>query len=267
MTTLAQTSRTPRMRLPRPLSWFKRGPGEGPDGGSKRAMSLTDHLGELRKRIIVSAVAVAVMSVAGYLLADPILVLLRQPVDSLGMLVFTSLGEAFGAVLRIAITFGLVTAFPLILFEFWRFVAPGLSPSERRLVGLMVPVAVLLFMAGMAFAFFLMLPVSVRFFLSFGGTTLKPMLTLSSYLSFVLSLLFAFGLTFEVPVVLYVLIRLGILKRQTLIRQRKVAILAIIVFAAVVTPTVDAISMALLALPLWGLFELTLLATAGVRNG
>lgn len=250
-------------RLAHPFSWVRRWSRRG--SVSDHGMSLTEHLGELRTRIIVSAVTVAIMSVAGYFLAGGMLQFLRRPVDPLGMLVFTSLGEAFSAVLRVAVLFGLVTSGPVILWELWRFVAPGLETKERRMVGWMVPIMCLLFVGGMAFAYFLMLPVAVRFFLSFGGPTLKPMLKLSDYLSFVTSLLVAFGLTFEVPVVLYVLIKIGILKRETLRRQRKMAIFAIIVFAAIVTPTVDAVSMALLALPLWGLFELTLFVTAAVR--
>lgn len=251
-------------RLRSPLSWLRRwrrrnGPGFG------REMSLTDHLGELRTRIIVSAVTVGVMSAVGYYLAGGILQLLRRPVDPLGMLIFTSLGEAFFAVLRIALLFGLITAGPVILWELWRFIAPGLEKTERRMVGWAIPIICLLFLGGLAFAWFLMLPVAVKFFLSFGGATLKPMLTLSSYLSFVLSLLLAFGLAFEVPVILFVLIKIGILKRETLRRQRKMAVFGIFLLAAVITPTVDPFSMTLLALPLWGLFELTLLVAAAVR--
>ncbi len=248
-------------RLSRPFSWLRRWRGGNRPGGDHE-MSLTEHLGELRTRIIVSAVTLTVMSGVGYFLANDILRLLRRPVDPLGMLVFTSLGEAFFAVLRIALLFGLVAAGPVILWELWRFVAPGLEKKERRLVGGMIPVMCLLFLGGMAFAWFLMLPVAVKFFLSFGGATLKPMLTLSSYLSFVISLLVAFGLAFELPVVLFTLIKIGLVKRETLRRQRKIAVFTIFVFAAVVTPTVDIVSMALLALPLWGLFELTLIATA-----
>ena len=258
MTSVAQT-----LRLTHPFSWLRRWRRRG--SAFEHEMSLVEHLTELRTRIIVSAVAVTVMSVAGYSLAGDMLDYLRRPVEPLGMLIFTSLGEAFFAMLRVAILFGLVASGPVVLWELWGFVAPGLERRERRIVGWMVPLMYLLFIGGMAFANFLMLPVAVRFFLSFGGPTLKPMLTLSDYLSFVTSLLMAFGLTFELPAVLFVLIKIRVLNRETLRRKRKLAVFIIFLFAAIITPTVDAVSMALLALPLWGLFELTLLLTGRVR--
>jgi len=228
----------------------------------ERQMTLVEHLQELRVRIIVSMVAFAAASVAGYFLSEPILEFLRRPVAPLGTLIFTSLGEAFFAILKIAMLFGIVVSAPVILWEAWRFVAPGLERHERRVVGWMVPALYLLFIGGMAFAYYAMLPFAVRFFLSYGGPSVTPLLSLGSYLSFVTALLVAFGLTFELPLILFVLIRLGIVNAETLRRKRKVAILVIFIFAAIVTPTVDVVSMSLLAFPLWGLYELTLVLTA-----
>lgn len=251
-------------RLPYAFSWLRL----SRKGASAfdHEMTLAEHLSELRTRVIVSAAALTVASVAGYLLAGPVLEFLRRPLEpAAGTLIFTSLGEAFFAVLRIAVLFGLVTSGPVILWEMWRFVAPGLERKERRILGWMVPLMYVLFVGGMAFAYFLMLPFAVRFFLAFGGPSIEPLLSLGNYLSFVFSLMVAFGLTFEFPVALFVLIRIGILKRETLRRKRKMAVFLIFVFAAVITPTIDAVSMALLALPLWALFELTLLLTGIIK--
>ena len=228
-------------------------------------MTLVEHLQELRARILVCAGALGAASVAGYLLAAPLLAFIRRPLGDRAPLVFTSLGDAFFSVLRVAFMFGVLTSAPVVLWQAWCFVAPGLEEKERRVVRRMLPVAYLLFVSGMAFAYYFVVPFAVRFFLSYAGQSLTPLLSLEDYLSFVTGTALMFGLIFELPIALFALMKLGLVRPEALRRNRKVALFVVFVLAAVITPTGDAINMILAALPLWGLFELSMVLAAAVE--
>ncbi len=220
-------------------------------------MSLIEHLEELRSRIIVVAVAILVAAIAGFFLADPIIVLLRAPLPDGVELIQTGVAEAFGVQIQLALMSGLAIAMPVILFEIWAFVTPGLTASERRVVWPLLGAAVLLFIAGLALGYVL-IPVAINFLLDFSLPDVQPLLQLADYIGFVTTLLLAFGLALEFPVVLYLLARLGILSYAFLSRRRRFVALLIVLFAIVITPGDIVIGSATLAVVMYGLFEATL---------
>ena len=220
-------------------------------------MSLLEHLEELRRRIIVVAVAVLVAAVGGFFLADPIIVLLRSPLPEGAELIQTGVGEAFGVRIQLALMTGVALAMPVILYEIWAFVTPGLTRSERRLVWPLLIAAIVLFAAGLALGF-LLIPVAINFLLDFSLPGVPPLLRLADYIGFVTTLLLAFGVALEFPVVLYLLARLGILSYAFLSRRRRFVVLVIVLFAIVITPGDIVIGSATLAVVMYGLFEATL---------
>ncbi len=220
-------------------------------------MSLMEHLEELRSRIIVAALAIGVAAIAGFFLADPIIILLRSPLPEGADLIQTGVGEAFGVRVQLALMTGVAIAMPVILYEIWAFVTPGLTRSERRLVWPLLIAAVVLFAAGLAVGY-LLIPVAINFLLDFSLPGVPPLLRLSEYIGFVTTLLLAFGIALEFPVVLYLLARLGILSYAFLSRRRRFVVLIIVLFAIIITPGDIVIGSMALAIVMYGLFEATL---------
>lgn len=221
-------------------------------------MPLLEHLEELRRRVIIIALAIAIAAVAGFFLADPIVTLLRAPLpdDGAGLIQLT-VGEAFGVQLQIALMAGLAMAMPVILFEVWAFVTPGLTRGERRLVWPLLGVGIFLFAAGIALGY-LLLPLAVGFLLDFSLSGVPVTLALGEYVSFTTTFLLAFGLALEFPVLLYLLARLGILSYAFLSRRRRFVVVIIALFAVVITPGDIVIGSLTLAVVMYGLFEITL---------
>lgn len=221
-------------------------------------MSLLEHLEELRSRIIVVAVAILLAGIAGFFLADPLIELLRQPLPEGGAeLIQLTVGEAFGVRIQLALMTGVALAMPVILYQVWAFVTPGLTRSEKRLVWPLLIVAVILFAAGLLLGY-LLIPVAINFLLDFSLEGVEPMLGLSDYVGFITTLMIAFGIALEFPVILYLLARLGILSYAFLARRRREAVLLIVLFAIVITPGDIIIGSATLAVVMYGLFEITL---------
>jgi len=221
-------------------------------------MSLLEHLEELRRRLIIVAIAIAAGSVVGFLLANPLIALLRAvlPEDG-GELIQLTVGEAFGVRIQLALMAGVALAMPVILFEIWAFVTPGLTRGERRLVWPMLFAAVILFAGGVGLGY-LLLPVAVNFLLDFSLEGVPPTLALGEFVGFATTFLLAFGLALQFPVVMYLLARLGILSYAFLARRRREALVLITIFAVVITPGDIVISSAAMAIIMYGLFELTL---------
>ncbi len=221
-------------------------------------MSLLEHLEELRTRIIIIALAIAVAGVAGFFLADSIITLLRAPLPERGAeLIQTSVGEAFGVRIQLALMTGIALAMPVILYEVWAFVTPGLTRGERRLVWPLLGAAVILFATGLALGYAL-IPLAINFLLDFSLPGVEPLLGLADYVSFVTTFMLAFGLALQFPVIMYLLARIGILSYAFLSRRRRFAILLIALFAIVITPGDIVIGSFTLAIVMYGLFEITL---------
>jgi sec-independent protein translocase protein TatC len=228
----------------------------------EKKLPLTAHLQELRKRLILSFIAVGAGFVFCYVFAESIFNILAAPLiermPTGGSLIFTSVAEAFFTYMKVAFIAGLILTSPFVLYQIWAFVAPGLYRHEKRYVVPFVLAGSFFFALGILFGYFVALPVGFKFLLSYATDFIKPMPSMKEYLSFSIKFLLAFGLIFEFPVVLVLLARIGVVDAKTLARQRKYAILLIFVFAAVLTPP-DVISQVMVALPLMGLYELSII--------
>jgi len=219
-------------------------------------MSLVDHLAELRHRLALSLIAVAVGAVVGLFLAPYAIKVLKRPIP--GPLRFTDLGGAFMIQLKLALVIGLVLAMPVVLYELWAFVAPGLTTEERRLARPWVPLALVFFFVGVAVAYAI-LPFAAGFLLSFQiPGTLEPIITAETYFGFVTTLFIVFGLVMEFPIVLVLLSKVGIITSARLASNRRLVILGITVFAVVVTPGGDPISPSVLGVVMYLLFEFSI---------
>jgi sec-independent protein translocase protein TatC len=229
-------------------------------------MSLVEHLDELRSRVIVITVSILLAGVIGFFLAEPIIGLLRAPLpDDQDRLVQLGIGESLAVRLRVALYVGIGLSVPVILYQLWRFVTPGLTRTERRLVWPMLIAAIALFALGVVLGY-LVIPFAVNFLLSLTLPGVDPLLRLSDYVNFVLMVMLAFGLAFQFPVLLLLLARVGILNYAFLSRRRRYAILLIVLFAVFATPGGDPLSSGVLSLVMYALFEGTLQLMRGMRR-
>ena len=221
-------------------------------------MSLIEHLEELRGRIVVIVVAVVLTGIIGFFLAEPIIAILRAALPAgQDTLIQISVGESLAVRLRVALYVGIAFSMPVILYQVWRFVTPGLTRTERRLIWPLLIAAVLLFALGIGLGYFV-LPFALQFLLSLSLPGVEPQLRLSEYVAFVSTVLLAFGLAFQFPVLLLLLARVGILNYRFLSTRRRWAVLAIVLFAIIATPGGDPLSSAILSLVMYALFEGTL---------
>jgi sec-independent protein translocase protein TatC len=222
------------------------------------AMSLVDHLAELRRRIVRALVAVLVGSAIGFWFGDAVVSFLKAPLPIAQPLVFTAIGDPFAIRLRIAIVAGIVLAMPVILYQGWSFISPGLTVAERRAARPWIPLALGFFALGVGIAY-AVLPFAAQFLLSFTTTEMQPLLTAREYFDFVTTMFLAFGLLMEFPIVLVGLSRVGVVTSARLRSARRMVILGIAIFAAAATPGGDLVSPAILGLTMYVLFELTIL--------
>ena len=222
-------------------------------------MSFFEHLTELRTRIIWSLIPAAVgLGVSLYFTTNVMRFLSRHLKTEL---VFTTPTEAFWTYMKVAMILGVFIAMPVILWNVWAFVAPGLHKHERRYAAPFVIVGSLLFLAGGSFALFVIIPFAITFLVSFGQDQgLKPMITISSYIDFIIKFTLAFGVVFELPVVITLLAMLGLVTPQFLSKNRKYAVLINFIIAAVLTPTPDVVNQTLMAGPLCILYELGIIS-------
>jgi sec-independent protein translocase protein TatC len=225
--------------------------------GDESVMSLVDHLGELRTRLFRSILAVAVGSAFGFYFAVPIRNFLIEPLPGDKVQVL-GIGDAFVIQMKISIVVGIILAMPVLLYQLWAFIAPGLTPSERRTVRPWIPLALLFFVLGVAIAYFI-LPFAIAFLFSFTDDVLVAQPAAGPYFDFVTTLFLVFGLIMEFPIVLIGLSRVGIVTSTRLRSSRRMIILAISIFAAVATPGGDLISPIVLGGTMYILFELTVI--------
>ena len=216
-------------------------------------MSLTAHLEELRSRIIKSLLAIAFGSCVAYFFLDEITTWLTLPV---GKLYYMKPGEAFFTYLKIDIAAGFLIALPIIFYHVWRFFLPALTRGERAVLGILVPASVSLFFAGLAFSFFLILPTALKFFMGFGeeSENLQTLFSFGSYFEFVILFVLPFGFVFELPLVIIVLGKLGILMSEKLGKYRRYVFFFSFVIGALVTSP-DVITQIAVAIPVILLYE------------
>jgi sec-independent protein translocase protein TatC len=243
-----------------------------------KPMPLLDHLVELRRRIIYAAAAFLVCFVGAYqisgdiyyYLARPLAVVLKETGGADPHLVYTQLYEAFFTKIKVAMFGGAFVSFPIIATQIWMFVAPGLYRSEKRAFLPFLVASPVLFMLGAALAYFFVFPFAWEFFASFqdptggGGVPIELLPKVGEYLDLVMKLIFAFGLTFQIPVALTLLCKVGILNSGQLKKFRRYAYLGLTILSAIMAPP-DALTMILLAVPLYGLYEISILAAQWVE--
>jgi sec-independent protein translocase protein TatC len=246
-----------------------------------KELSLVQHLTELRDRLMVASIAVVITTVLAFLFSVDIIRILMVPVncsfmhidashfpfivpdyvcqDTRQKLIALSPTENFTTFMRVSLFSGIALAMPVILFEIYAYVDPALYPNERRFLRLAALPILGLFVVGMAFCYFVLLPNSIKFLISFGSDVIENQLRASDYISFVTTFILGVGLVFEVPVIIYTLVRVGVVQRSWLAAQRRYVFLLAFVIGAVLTPTPDPFNQTLVAVPMYLLWEIGLL--------
>jgi sec-independent protein translocase protein TatC len=226
-------------------------------GSVEDKMPFLEHLGELRTRIVRSLVALLIGLVIAFPFSERLTDFLARPVTKLGYkLVFTAPAEAFWVQMKVALIAGLFIAAPGILWQVWAFIAPGLHAHERKYAAPFIIIGSLMFLAGGAFSLFVVTPYAIAFLLSYARESLQPMITLENHIDFLLKFTLAFGAVFELPLIITLLSRMGIVSVKMLTKNRKYAILGAFIAGAILTPTPDAFNQTLMAGPLIILYEI-----------
>ena len=219
-------------------------------------MPFLEHLGELRVRIVRSLIGLLVGVVISFPASPYIVDWLSRPIQQTGnTLVFLAVTEAFWVQMKVALFVGLFIAAPVILWQVWAFVAPGLYGHEKKYAAPFVIIGSLLFIGGGAFSLLVVTPNAVKFLLSYGRPGLQPMISIGSYIDFLLKFTLAFGAVFEVPLAITLVSRMGLVTPKQLAKNRKYAILGAFVAAAILTPTPDIVNQSLMAGPIILLYE------------
>ena len=221
--------------------------------------SFLEHLEELRYRLIVCVVAVFIGAIAAYIFKEKIFGFLAHPLLKAlppedNKLIFTGLYEAFMVYLKASLFAGVLLAVPVILYQIWSFISPGLYSDERKSVVPFVIFSSLFFLGGAIFGYYVVFPYGFQFFLGFAGEHIKPLPSMKEYLSFATRLLLAFGVIFELPIFIFFLSKFGIVQVSTLRKGRRYAIPMVFIVAAILTPP-DVFTQILMALPLIVLYE------------
>lgn len=219
-------------------------------------LSIFGHLAELRTRLLRSVIAVAITTILSFIFYRQIFDILLFPAQGI-QLQAIELTEIIGTVMRVGLVSGIILAMPYLTYEVIMFVSPALTRREKRYVYLILPWTALMFVAGVLFGYFLMIPPMIKFLLTFGSDIATPQIRIGNYVSIVTRLLLLTGLVFEMPVVITFLARMGIVKVKWLAGKRRAAIIIAFVVAAIVTPTVDPINQAIVAAPIIILYEMS----------
>ena len=220
------------------------------------AQSILGHINELRGRLFRALIAVFVGVLITGAFGQRLLEWLARPVGGLEQMAAIEVTENLGVFMQVSLLGGVTLAMPVIVYQMWQFIRPGLMPNERRYVYVIVPAATILFLAGAGFAYFVMLPAAIPFLVGFLSIPTRP--RPSNYVSFITSMCFWVGLSFEIPLIVFFLAKVRIVNYKMLISSWRTAIVAIAVIAAVVTPTGDPVNMALMMIPLVLLFGLSI---------
>jgi|DewCreStandDraft_1066081.scaffolds.fasta_scaffold01771_12 sec-independent protein translocase protein TatC len=222
-------------------------------------MTIFEHLEELRRRLMICLIALGVATGASFLFTKQVFDLLKRPAPPNFQPVFIEMTEMFVTYFKVALLTGVTLAMPVIVYQAFRFVAPALTRREKRYLLIVSPFVALFFALGILFGYFVTLPFAITYLLTFGTDVATPAIKIGNYISFVTTILFWMGLSFELPVVIWFLARLRVVRAEQLVRVRKYVILVIFIIAAIITPTPDPLNQTLIAVPLWLLYELGVL--------
>lgn len=219
-----------------------------------KELSLIQHLEELRQRIYVVAIAIGVTTAVSFTFAEHIIRLLLVPAG-IDHCIALNPTENFTTFMRVALFAGIAFSMPVVIFELFAYVDPALMPHERRFVLSLGPFVLLLFVTGMLFSYVILLPNALRFLINFGSAVIENQLRCAEYLSFVTTMILGIGVVFEVPAIMFGLVRVRVVSRQRLAAVRRYVFLGVFVVAAIITPTPDPFNQSLVAIPMYVLYE------------
>jgi sec-independent protein translocase protein TatC len=247
-----------RARLPRLPFRHRRDEGPAPEQLDQSAMTIAAHLIELRNRFFISIFSLVPGSIVGYVFSDRLIEILKAPLPTTKPLIALSLTEPFMIHLEVAVTVGVILAMPVILYQFWRYISPGLTPRERSAARPWVPAAMVFFALGVCVAYFI-LPYASGFLYGFQTKDIELLLTADAYFGFVTVLFIAFGVVMEFPIVLVLLSKMGIVSSARLRSSRRIAVLGIVIFSELITPGADFVSPIVMAVVMYGLYEVSII--------
>jgi sec-independent protein translocase protein TatC len=236
--------------------------------GEQFEMSFFDHLEELRLRIGLAVLGIVIGCIIAGAFVDQLMNwVLLKPAASVNMELqnLRPFGQAF-LYFKVVIMAGLIISMPYTLYQLWKFIAPGLYEKEKRWAGKITIYTSFCFLAGVAFAYWIMIPVMLSFTASFGSSLIKNSIDVTEYFSFITTTLLSAGLIFELPMIAYILSKIGIISPEMLRKYRRHSIVVILVLAAALTPSTDPVSQLVFAAPLWVLYEISILVTVFARK-
>ena len=222
-----------------------------------RKLTFFGHFDELRQRLIRCAIALLITTVVSFLFTKQIFYILTLPTGGID-LVYIEMTGMISSYFKVCLTSGIILAMPYLIYEFLMFVSPALTRKEKRYVYLILPWVALMFVGGVIFSYFILVPPATKFLLTFGSDIAAPQIKVGSYITVVTRLLLAMGLVFEMPVVTTFLTRIGVITPKWLAKKRKIAIIFAFILAAIITPTFDPINQCLVAVPLILLYEMSI---------
>lgn len=228
-------------------------------------LTLVEHLGELRKRIIIIIIVFLICSGSSFFYIQPIMEKLISVGKSYFDFIYISPPELFLSYIKVAILFGLIIALPIIFLQIWLFIQPGFENIQSRVLLMTLVAGMIFFLIGVIFSYKIALPVSLQFFGEMTIEDIQPMISIENYIGFVSSILLAFGLVFEMPMVVGLLSRLGIISSRFLIKNRKYIVLIIFIIAAIITPP-DVFSQVLIAIPMLLLYEISIILSRVIER-
>ena len=231
--------------------------------------SISSHLLELRSRLIRVIICLGVLFIAGIPFASEIYGFVASPLLTIlpegSSMIATQVTSPFMAPIKLVLFSALLVTMPYLFYEVWMFMSPGLYKNEKTFVAPLMATTIILFTAGIAFAYFIVCPIIFKFFIASAPNSIQVMTDISQYLNFVIKLVFAFGVAFEIPVATFLLVKSGIVKKELLIKSRPYLIILFFVIGMLLTPP-DIFSQLFLALPMWILFELGLLLSSDKKS-
>lgn len=228
---------------------------------SEKKITILGHLYELRRRLIKSVIAVLITTIVSFVFAKQIFGILISPTEGLDppvQLIYIEMTEMIGTYMRVSLVSGIILAMPYLTYQVLMFVFPALTRKEKKYIFIVLPWIAVMFMGGVAFSYFVLIPPATKFLFTFGSDIATPEIKIGNYISVVTRLLLAIGLVFEMPVVTTFLARIGVITPKWLARKRKGAIIFAFILAAIITPTFDPINQSLIAAPLVILYEMSI---------
>ena len=229
-------------------------------------LTITGHLQELRQRLVKSVIVVIITTSISFFFAKQIFDILIRPAGDIN-LIFVEMTEMFGTYMKVALASGIALAMPFLVYQLVMFVSPALTRQEKRYIYLMLPFVSFMFLGGIAFGYFILVPPATNFLISFGSDIAEPQIRIGNYISIVLRLLLSIGAVFETPVIILFLTKIGVITPKWLANKRKYAFVGAFILAAIITPTFDPVNQSLVAAPLIILYETSIWISKLVWRG